>query len=152
TFTVTDPNGGLASAVVQITSAPSVPILTAPTAQQSVLEGASTSINLGTLDARGVGPWTVMVQGGDGPSSTLSPSGSGPLALAHTYADEGSYTITETVSESGGLSTSLTLPNPIVVADQPVTVTGTPITAIEGAATGSVVVATFTDPGGAEPL
>ena len=110
TFTVSDPNGGSASAVVQVTANAVPPVLTAPTATQNVFAGVSTSINLGTLAVKGIGPWTVTVQWGDGQSSTFSPAGSGPLSLAHTYAAAGSYTISETVSEYDGDSASVSFP------------------------------------------
>ena len=136
--------------MVQVT-ANSVPLsLTAPTAQPTVLEGASTSINLGTLVDQGIGPWTVTVQWGDGQASTFSPSRPGRSPGAHTYAEEGFYTISDTVSRFDGGLASLTFP--IVVADQPVIVETAPITSTEGAAIGNATVATFTDPGGPENL
>ena len=101
-----DPNGGWDSAEVVITSNAVPPVLTAPTASQSVYAGVSTSINLGTLAVTGVGPLTDTVQWGDGQTSTFSPAGSGPLSLAHTYATAGTYTISETVSEYDGDSTT----------------------------------------------
>ena len=106
TYTASDPNGGSGSAEVVITSNAVPPVLTAPTASQTAFAGVSTSINLGTLAVTGVGPWTDTVQWGDGQTSTFSPTGSGPLSLAHTYAQPGTYTIFETVSEYDGDSTT----------------------------------------------
>ena len=102
TFTVIDPNVGWDSADVVITSDDVPPVLTAPSASQSAYAGVSTSINLGTLAVTGIGPFTDTVQWGDGQTSTFSPSASGPLSLAHTYATAGTYTIGETVSEYDG--------------------------------------------------
>ena len=107
TLTVIDPNVGWDSADVVITSEDVPPVLTAPSTSQSTLAGVSTSINLGTLTVTGIGPFIETVQWGDGQTSTFSPTGSGPLSLAHTYATAGTYTIGETVSEyDGGTATA----------------------------------------------
>ncbi|MFI5455769.1 MAG: Ig-like domain repeat protein, partial [Isosphaerales bacterium] len=111
TYTVTDefidPSVGWDSADVVITSLDVPPVLTAPSTSQSAFAGVSTSINLGTLAITGIGPFTETVQWGDGQTSTFSPTGSGPLSLAHTYATAGNYTIGETVSEyAGGTATA----------------------------------------------
>jgi Ca2+-binding RTX toxin-like protein len=152
TFIVSDTQGGSASATVQVTSLAVPPALTPPAASQSGVALISAPVSLGTLAVAGIGPWTASVQWGDGQSSTFSPSGSGPLSLAHAYPREGSYYISETVSEFEGDSTSITFPNPVVVVDQPVSMTVVPVAAIVGVSTGSVLVATFTDPEGADPL
>ena len=152
TFTVSDPNGGSQSSVVQVTAKAVTPLLTAPTASQSAMAGRATTLSLGTLDVKGIGPWTATVSWGDGQSSTFFPSGSGPLSSAHVYASGGSYTISETVSESGGNSASVTFPAPIIVTQLPLLVTGMPVVATVGASTGNVVVSTFTDPEGADSL
>jgi Ca2+-binding RTX toxin-like protein len=152
TYTVSDPSGGSGTAVVQVTSLAVPPVLTAPTTAQTVVGGESSSINLGSLAVKGVGPWTVVVQWGDGQSSTFSPTGSGPLSLSHDYTSAGSFTISESVSEFGGDSASITFPHPVNVIDEPVVVTGVPVAATLDATTGNVVVATFTDPEGASPV
>ena len=151
-YTVSDQNGGSGSASMQVTALAVPPVLTAPTAAQSEVEGESATINLGSLTVAGSGPWTVTVQWGDQSSSTFSPAGSGPLSLSHAYSYEGSYTISETVTEFDGDTTSITFPNPIVVSDQPVAVTAVPVAATIGVPTGTVLVATFTDPEGADPV
>jgi hypothetical protein len=150
-FTVSDQNAGSGSAVVQVTANDIPPALAAPAASQTTVEGASTLIQLGSLVDRGTGPWTVMVQWGDGQASKFTPSGPGPLALVHTYSEQGSFPISETVSELDGGSASVTFPSSVIVTDPAVVVAQMPITATEGASTG-VVVATFTDPGGPEAL
>ncbi len=107
TLTVIDLNVGWDSADVVITSEDVPPVLTAPSASQSTTAGVSTSINLGTLAVTGTGPFTDTVQWGDGQSSSFSPSTSGPVSLAHTYATAGTFTIGETVSEyDGGTATA----------------------------------------------
>ena len=152
TYTVSDQNGGGASAQVVVTSNAVAPVLTAPTAAQNGVEGISASINLGSLTAEGVGPWTVTVQWGDGQMSTFSTTSTGPLSMAHAYPREGSYTVSETVAEFDGDLAGITFPAPVVVIDQPVIATGVPVSAVPGVSTGNVVVATFTDPEGADPL
>ncbi len=106
TFTASDLNGGKGSAVVVITSDAVAPILTAPAAPQTAYSGLSATINLGTLEVKGVGPWTETVEWGDGQSSTFLPAGSGALSLPHTYATTGPFTVFEMVSEYDGDSVS----------------------------------------------
>ena len=153
TYTVSDRNNGSGSADVQITSNAIEPTLTSPTTTQNAVEGNSTPFDLGSLDASGTGPFTVTVRWGDGQSSTFSPSGSGDLTYAHAYSREGSYTISETVANTAdGTSAATTFPEPVVVVDQPVVLTAVPVSATIGVATGPVLVATFVDPEGADPV
>ncbi len=151
-YTVSDQDGGSGSASMQVTAQAVPPVLTAPVATQYAVEGESATINLGSLTVAGSGPWTLTVQWGNGHSSTLNPTGSGPLSYSYTYSYEGSYTISESVTEYLGDTASITLPNPIVVADQPVVVAAVPVSATIGVPTGNVLVATFTDPEGLDPL
>ena len=145
TLTVIDPSVGWDSADVVITSEDVPPVLTAPGTSQSTLAGVSTSINLGTLTLTGIGPFIETVQWGDGQTSTFSPTGSGPLSLAHTYATAGTYTIGETVSEyDGGTAT----------ASVAISVTQEPTSTLLTSSTASVVygqsltfTATVTGPG-----
>ena len=123
TYTVSDPSGGKAAAVVEITADPVAPVLTAPAGSQNAVTGQSELLDLGTLAVKGDGPWTVTVLWGDGRSSIFSPAGSGPLALAHAYSQAGMYTISETVAEFDGDSTSITFANPVVVVDQMLSIT-----------------------------
>ena len=78
TFTVIDPNVGWDRPTSVITSLDVPPVLTAPTASQSAYAGVSTSINLGTLAVKGVGPFTDTIHWGDGQTSTFSPRPPGP--------------------------------------------------------------------------
>ncbi len=116
-FTVSDQNGGKSSAVVQITSSAVQPVLIPPATPQNGVAGKSTQFDLGALTVQGVGPFTVTVQWGDGQSSSFSPAGSGPLSASHTYGQEGSYTVTETVTDFDGTSTSLTILDLAVIAE-----------------------------------
>ncbi len=107
TFTVTGADHGSGSGSVTINSTDLPPQLTAPTSAQTGIAGESQSINLGTVQLTGVGPFTDTVEWGDGQTSKIPLSASGPISLAHTYATGGDYKITETVSESfGGSATS----------------------------------------------
>jgi hypothetical protein len=71
------------------------------------------------------------------------------VAGSHTYAEEGSYPISIAVADDGVQTATITgtatVGDPNVVAKG-----GKTITSVEGANTGSVLLATFTDPGGAE--
>ena len=111
TFTVSDQNGGKASAVAQITSDAVRPVLTPPATPQNAVAGISTQFDLGALTVQGIGPFTVTVQWGDGQSSSFSPAGSGPLSASHTYAKGGSYTVIESVTDLDGTPASLTIPD-----------------------------------------
>ncbi len=137
--------------MVVVTADEVQPVLTAPSSAQNAVARSSASIDLGSLDVKGIGPWTVTVQWGDGQTSTFSPQGSGPLSLAHTYAQAGSYTISESVADDYDGSASVTFPEPVVVSYPAVLPTGVPVAAVAGISTGSVLVATFIDPGGARP-
>jgi Ca2+-binding RTX toxin-like protein len=151
-YTASDSNGGAGSTMVVITSDAVPPVLVAPTGALSAVAGASAPVNLGTLNAAGIGPFTVTVQWGDGQSSSFSTTSPGPLSAAHTYAREGTYTISESVLDFDGESASITFPAPINVTDAPLLMTGIPVSAVQGLPTGTVNVATFTDPEGADPL
>jgi uncharacterized repeat protein (TIGR01451 family) len=91
---------------------------------------------------------------GDGQSSTGSISFSAGVFTvqgSHRYVEEDSYTIAVTIHHDTALDATTTstaiVSDPAVNAGGGFSVTGT-----EGADTGSVVVATFTDPAGAEAL
>ncbi len=146
--TVTVVADGFSSAPVQALTSPNV---IAPSDQSSV-EGASQVFNLGSfIDPIG-SPWTVDVNWGDGtPDSTFTVSTAGSLGtLSHTYGEEGTYKPTVTVTDttnnlSGSASFNVAVSDPAVVAS------GVAVSAVEGAAFTGTPVATFTDPGGAEP-
>ncbi len=91
----------------------------------------------------GRGPAAGAVAGSDGAYSVTG---------AHTYAEEGTYTVTVTVQE--GTAPPLTLTTAATVADAPITDLagdGLPAEETEGVALGALTgMATFTDPAGAE--
>ena len=76
---------------------------------------------------------------------TLS-GGTFTVAGTHTYAEEGSFTVTTSIGHSGitAVATSRA-----TVTERPVVVTGTTVSAVEGAEL-SAATATFTDPAGPE--
>src|SRR5262249_56903406 len=75
-------------------------------------------------------------------------------APAHTYAEEGSFTLTVTVTHD--LLPPVSGTATVSVADQQITglvAANLPATGLEGAALGAITaIATFTDPGGAEAV
>ncbi len=131
-FTVVDPNVGWDSSDAVITSEDVPPVLTAASAKQSAFAGVSTSINLGTLAVTGIGPFTGTVEWGDGQTSTFSPSTSGPLSLAHTYATAGTYAIGESVAEYDGGSTTGNLSINVSVAGTSMMLTSSAASAVYG--------------------
>src|SRR5207302_7463292 len=85
---------------------------------------------------------------GDGSAATAATvtlsSGTFSVTGTHTYADEGAYTATASVVDDGGATASAT--DAATVADAALSATnGAGVTATEGASTGLVTVATFTD-------
>src|SRR5207249_1185163 len=84
-------------------------------------------------------------------AGTITFSGSTfTVSGTHTYGEEGSYTISVTVNHETsvpvGINGTATVTDPSVVAGPGIT-----ITAVEGGAAFNGTLATFTDPGGAEP-
>jgi hypothetical protein len=80
------------------------PTLTAPPNQTSD-EGESKAFQLGSFADPGPdGPWQVAVHWGDGSDpDSFEANAPGSLGtLAHTYADDGEYTVTVRVTEEGG--------------------------------------------------
>src|SRR5262249_24091541 len=69
---------------------------------------------------------------------------------SHTYADEGTYSIQVTLRHLTAEPQMVT--STATVSDPPVVVTAKNLAVAEGAPTGLVTVATFTDPGGPEAL
>ena len=109
-------------------------------------EGAQFS---GTLVVAGCAVSSATVDWGDGTSSTPTippPGQSGPISAPHTYAEEGTYTVTVNYTDDCGShspSFQLTIP------DAALTSAGTSVTAQAGTAfTGTLATFTDADPGG----
>ncbi len=129
------------------------PTVTAP-GTQSAVEGASQSFDLGSFStfSGDAGPFGVDVDWGDGTAHTkffVASAGALP-SKAHTYAEEGSFTPIVTITDFLGLSGSASL-STVNVSDPAVKASGVAVSAVEGKPFTGVAVATFTDPGGAEP-
>jgi hypothetical protein len=107
-------------------------------------EGAGPAFNLGSFTDPDAGPWAVDVNWGDGTAHTsFSAATAGSLGTrSHTYAEEGSYTVTVKVTGGTGRADSKTFH--VAVADAPLTAAATAIDPTAGAPF-SGVVATFTD-------
>jgi PKD repeat protein len=145
TVTVTDDDGGTDSDAIRVTVNNAAPKPYAG-ADATVNEGSPFSQN-GSFADPGADIWTAKVNYGDGSGDlTLQLSGKN-FALNHTYTDNGSYTVTVTVTDDdGGVGSdvvTVTVSNvaPTVTA---LTVPSTPV----AAGTNNVTVSwTFTDPG-----
>ena len=102
-----DSDGGTSSAsesvqVVQVADVP--PTITAPD-DQAGDEGSSASFDLGSFSDPGPDtPWAVTVDWGDGSATTdFNAATIGSLGTrSHTYDDNGTYTVTVTVTDSDG--------------------------------------------------
>jgi hypothetical protein len=133
-------------------SAGTNPIITPP-ANQTATEGASTSFSLGSFTDPDGSPWTVDVNWGDGTAHTIfTTSSAGSLgSQSHTYAEEGNYTPTITVTDSSSRSDSKTFK--VTVGDAALTSTGGfTVSATEGIVSASQTVATFNDANPTAPL
>jgi hypothetical protein len=110
--------------------------------------------------AEDVGDYTASIDWGDGTTSTgvIAPSGQtgSPTAVftiggSHQYAEQGSYTVTVTVSHDAAPTATAT--STANVSDPALVGTGGfTISAVAGIVSTPQTVATFTDPGGAEAL
>jgi hypothetical protein len=131
-----------------------------PPSQQFSDEGASQLFDLGSFSDPEGGPWSVVVNWDDGsPDSTLPELNSeGSLGTqSHVFAEEGSYNVTVTVTDTDN-GQSFAASFNVLVSDLAVLATGaTTFTTVQGVylpgsiATQSQLLATFVDPGGAEP-
>ena len=124
-----------------------------PPATQTSVEGASHSFGLGSFSDPDGGPWTVDINWGDGTSHTSFTANSpGPLPnKTHTYGEEGAYTVTIKVTDTL-IDQSDSKTFTVNVSDPPVNASGGfSFDANINTDTGPQTLATFTDPGGAEP-
>ena len=148
TETVTDKDGGFDSESFQVTVANVAPAVTAG-ANQSSDEGENHSFDLGSFTDPGVldAPWSVSVSWGDGSTDTsFTASSQGAIAAqSHTYADNGPYTVTETVTDKDGDSGSATFQ--VTVANVPPTVAPGANQLSDEGENHSFDLGSFTDPG-----
>ena len=103
--------------------------------------------------AESLADYSATIAWGDGNTSTGTITFDGistfTVSGAHNYGEEDTYTITTSIAHESAPNASTT--STATVADPPVVATGTAITAIASLPLTGVTLATFTDPGGAEP-
>ncbi|NUQ63811.1 MAG: PKD domain-containing protein, partial [Pirellulales bacterium] len=99
TLTVTDDDGSATSDALVVTVANVAPVVDAG-ADQAAAEGATVSFNGLFTDAGSADTHTITWDFGDGKTA------SGTLTPSHVYADNGSYTVTLTVTDDDGSATS----------------------------------------------
>jgi PKD domain-containing protein len=136
------------TADVTLTLTNTTPVVTPPSNQMAT-EAAGQSFNLGSFSDPDLSPWAVDVSWGDGmPDTRFNVTTVGSLGTQpHTYAEDGTYPVTATVTDRIGLSGSATYH--VVVAEAATTVSG-PMT-VKGKKVNNDVVATFTHGDGSEP-
>jgi hypothetical protein len=155
TVTLTNPGGGAslgspAAATVTIADTDAPLTVSPPAAVPSPTEGKAFSGAVASFTGTGTAAsFSATVNWGDGPpdtSATIAAGSGGAFAVsdAHTYAEEGAYTVTVTVRDGAGNTQSTS--STVTVADAALTLTAsTPPVAVEGTPVNGVVVASFTD-------
>src|SRR2546426_540644 len=148
---IADIGGASTSASLSATVADAALTATAG-ADISATEGASTgTVTVATFSDANPGDhtadFTVTIHWGDSSSSPGTVSFAGgvySVTGSHTYGEEGTFAVSVSIVDDGGSTVSAGLT--ATVADAALSATpGAPISATEGASTGSVVVATFSD-------
>jgi hypothetical protein len=137
--------------VLGFTLSPLNPPVVTAAAHQLAMEGAPKPIDLGSFTDPDAAPWGITVSWGDGsPNTSFFVNTPGNLgSQTHNFAEEGTYTVTVTVSDFTSQVGSKTFT--VDVSDPAVLPTGNfSFAAVEGALSATQTVATFTDPGGAE--
>ena len=156
TVTVNDVGGSTASATGSATISSS-PLTAGTLTIGDGVEGVTPSqLTFGFTDANPAGvasDYTATIDWGDTSSSagTVTAAGTGfTVQASHTYADEGSYDVTVTVTSAGGSTTSAS--GHAAVADAPLTAGTLTITdGVEGATPAQLTFA-FTDANPAAPV
>jgi hypothetical protein len=134
----------------------SIRVLAASGTTISATEGAAFSGTVATFTttdtSQPTSDFSASVVWGDGHTSAGSITGSAgsfTVSAGNTYAEDGSYPVSVTVSDTHWGSSSAAS-STVNVADAGLSGTGVAVTATEGAGTGIIPVATFTDLGGPE--
>ena len=145
---------GYGALAAEIADAP----LTAAGVTISTTEGAAFSGAVATFtdaDPNGeVGDYTAVIQWGDGSSSAgaIAAGANGfTVSGSHAYAEEGAaLPLSVVISDAGGAQATAT--GAAHVADAPLHMTAAAVSVPTGGAADHVLLATFTDTGGAEPV
>lgn len=130
------------------------PVAVTSPGNQSSVEGAAQTFSLGSYIDYGSGPVKYDINWGDGTPDSIvngAPLTASGLSALHTYGDEGTYqlkfTVTDlTTNQAASYTINISVSDPAVIPTGGFAVNG-----VEGADSGIQTVATFTDPGGAEP-
>ena len=126
----------------------------------SAAEGAAAGFVMGSFTdpagAEAVGDYQASINWGDGSTSagsiTFDPAtGTFTVSGTHSYAEEGSYGPLVTVTHDSAPAVSAAAAA-VTVSDPSVAATSADFNALRGISSGAVVLASFTDPGGAEAL
>jgi hypothetical protein len=149
TVTVSDGDGGSHQATFKVDVANVGPTVSPP-GDQTASEGTSKDINLGSFNDPGVdSPWAVDVDWGDGSAhTTFNATTTGSLGTKpHTYADNGQYTVTVTVTDKDGTSDSHTFK--VTVANVAPTITSVAFanSSVGCGSNNATLNVTFEDPG-----
>ena len=148
TVTVTD-DASDDSATFTVTVANVAPSTTAP-ADQSASEGTSKDVGLGSFTDPGAdSPWAVDVDWGDGSTHTMfNAMSTGSLGTKpHTYADNGQYTLTVTVTDKDGVSDSHTFKVTVANVAPTITSVGFASSSVGCGSNNATLNVTFADPG-----
>ena len=106
TFTVTDNDGASTSQTINITVNNTAPVITTLTGNTNISEGDTATFNASATDS-GNGELSYTWDFGDG-SEQLSGNGE-QATVTHEYTDNGNYTVTLTVEDDNGASSTQTL-------------------------------------------
>lgn len=131
--------------------------LAATSANFSVTEGQTFSGGVAAFTATSssavASDFSASIDWGDGTTDagTVSASGAGGFIVtgSHLYAEEGSQNVTVTIHDS---SNTITAQDAVTVADAPLFGSGTHFLSAPGQTKHGVVVGSFTDTGGADPV
>jgi PKD repeat protein len=142
-------NYGYCPPTTTTTTTPNAPPVYTKPANQFSDEGETKSFALGSFsDANDNGPWEIRVTWGDGsPVETFADATEGAIPnRTHTYAEDGTYTVTVRVEDAAGASDTGTFQ--VTVGNLPPTCGGI-VAPIAPVPVGTLVTATapFSDPG-----
>ncbi|HVX64855.1 MAG TPA: TIGR03118 family protein [Pirellulales bacterium] len=158
TIVMSDDAPGTASATatstINVVDAPLTPhgITIHPT-EHSTFSGVVGSFTDGNPGAA-VSNFTATIDWGDGATTSgtvVATAGGFNVVGSHSFGEEGmSQAVQITIHDVGGSST--TIASTADVADAPISITAVAVHGLEAATLANIAVATFTDPGGPDPL